>query len=54
MTTKGCAAPACCLPARSYGSFRNGVDVNFMGFPPLPQEKAERMGHGSLLQKQKP
>jgi len=36
-----------------YGSLGNGVDLEFMGFPPFAQEKAERMGHGSLQQKQK-
>jgi hypothetical protein len=33
--------------------FRNGVDPKFIGIPPFPQKKAERMGHGSLQQKQK-
>jgi hypothetical protein len=32
-------------------SFKNGVDQRFIGAPPFPQEKAERMEHGSLQQK---
>jgi hypothetical protein len=43
-----------CLRATpSYSSFGNGVDPKFIGIPPFPQKKAERMGHGSLQQKQK-
>jgi hypothetical protein len=28
--------------------FGNAVDQNFVGIPPIPQKKAEWMGHGSL------
>jgi hypothetical protein len=31
----------------------NTVVLDFIDFPPFPQKKAERMGHGSLWQKQK-
>jgi hypothetical protein len=35
------------------GVFVNSVDQHSFGFPPIPLENAEWMGHGSLRQKQK-
>jgi hypothetical protein len=34
-----------------WSGFGNCVDANFIGIPPFPQKKAERMGHGSLQKK---